>query len=353
MTLDLRIARSNRRVHVFGLAVTVALLRGSLARAADPAKVVGADKCAECHNHKAEAQAWQATTHAKRFRTEPMHQLDAAKEIAKKLGIRRIRRSDRCTTCHYTTQAGRGGRVRAISGVSCESCHGGAREWIKIHNDFGEGVNDPVNETAAHRTQRLAACDAAGMNRKSEIHAIAANCFGCHTVPDEELINVGGHTPGSAFELVAWMSGEIRHNFSAGPKNAASPKGTSPAKHRRVLYVVGRGVDLEYSLRSLAKATKPGTFADSMKARVEAALGELKKIEGAAATDEAKKMIAAIDASALKPGNGEVLTKTADAVGAAVRAFVEKHDGTQLAGLDALLPKPDQYKGKALAEVAP
>ena len=50
------------------------------------------------------------------------------------------------------------------------------------------------------------------MQEKLKVREISA------AVPEERLVNVGGHTAGSAFELVSWSQGEVRHNLqkSAG-----------------------------------------------------------------------------------------------------------------------------------------
>ena len=101
-----------------------------------------------------------------------------------------------------------------------------------------------------------------------QLSAIAANCFGCHTVPDEELINVGGHTPGSAFELVSWSQGMVRHNlwYTEGEQN----KGAS-ANRKRLMFVVGLAVELETALRAVGKATEKKAYAVAMARRAAAA----------------------------------------------------------------------------------
>ena len=61
------------------------------------------------------------------------------------------------------------------------------------------------------------------MNNPHNIYLIARQCYDCHTVPNERLVNVGGHLAGSQdFELVAWSQGMVRHNFlrTGGTTNA-------------------------------------------------------------------------------------------------------------------------------------
>ena len=99
--------------------------------ASDPAKVVGANACAECH--KQEAEAWKATHHFKTFSEMPRKV--AAKQISEKMGLRRIKSESVCLTCHFTVQQ-KNNREEVISGISCKSCHGAAQDWIKVHSGF-------------------------------------------------------------------------------------------------------------------------------------------------------------------------------------------------------------------------
>ena len=92
----------------------------------DPAAVVGPDACGECH--KTSVAAWNLTHHATTFRELPRS--DEAKEITGNLGIKRIKAESDCLTCHFTSGMD-GDRVKPIAGISCESCHGAGRDWIK------------------------------------------------------------------------------------------------------------------------------------------------------------------------------------------------------------------------------
>ena len=99
------------------------------------------------------------------------------------------------------------------------------------------------------------------------------------------------------------------------------------------------------SLRGLAKATADGTYKTSMQARVAAAKGEVDKIV-AAGGDAVKGIggaIGDIKADMAPDQVGDI----PDKVAAAVKKFAEDNDGSNLASIDGLLPKPDQYKGSA------
>src|SRR5262249_421601 len=163
-----------------------------------------------------------------------------------------------------------------------------------------------------------------------------------HTVPEEKLVNVGGHTAGSEFELVSWLQGEVRHNLqqSAGKVNTEA----SPAR-KRMLYVVGRSLDLEYSLRPLAKATQPTHHAASMTKRVQLAKSKIKEINTALKDDDLKQILDSVDGAQLKSNNAAALTQAADKIGSVARKFASSHDGAAFAALDALIPGPEQLKG--------
>jgi hypothetical protein len=292
----------------------------------DPAKVLGAENCAECHAPMVEA--WKLTHHYDTFNS--MHRRPEAKDISTKLGMRRIKDESLCIKCHYTSQAGDDGKPKAISGISCESCHSAGKDWNKVHSN----KDDP---------DRLAKAEKLGMLRPGNYYHVAANCYSCHTVPEEKLVNEGGHKAGSDFELVSWVGGEVRHNMQ---KSAGKVNEETPAPRRRMFYVVGRALDLEYGLRGLAKATKDGPYLDSMNARVKAARGHLEEIQKVANLPELKAMIDAVNPGDLKAGNEAALTKAADAVSENARQLAAKNDGSSLAAVDALIPGADKVKGK-------
>ena len=303
----------------------------------DPAKTVGPAACGECHEDS--VRIWKDTHHAKSFRTMPRS--DKAREIADKLDIKRIKRESICLNCHFTSTIA-GGKERPISGTSCESCHGAGKDWIKVHSDYGGKLVSRATEAAAHRTQRIAASDQAGMIRPARLFTWASNCYQCHTVPEERLVNVGGHPAGSRFELVAWSQGEIRHNvwFSGGKENMlAAPE------QRRVMYVVGRALDLVYALRGVAKATTKDKYAVRMAKRARAARGHLNKIAELMSVPEVETMLAVAKSAKLKLNNGAALTKAAEAIAAEAKKVAQTYDGSTLAALDPLLPSPDTYKG--------
>jgi len=301
----------------------------------DPAKVAGPDACGECH--KSSVAVWKKTKHALTFKELPRRK--EAKKIAKNMDIRRMKAESACLSCHFTS-AQKGAKAKPIAGITCESCHGAGKDWIKKHSDYGGKGVTKQSEPPAHMKSRYKNSEAAGMIRPVRLYKVAANCYGCHTVPNEKLVNVGGHAAGSNFDLVAWSQGEVRHNVWYSKANGEASK-----ERKRMMYIIGKALDLEFALRGLAKATKKATYAVSMAKRANAARTAMKKIADAAGTPE----INAINSAAgvqLKLNNAAKLTAAADKIAAAAEKFAGAHDGSKFAGVDAMIPGPDKYKGK-------
>jgi hypothetical protein len=274
---------------------------------------------------------------------ESLHRLPHAKEIADKLGLQSIKRNDVCTQCHYTKQV-EDGRERVVAGVSCESCHGGARDWVAMHNDYGGPGATKGSESAEHRAKRVAESVAKGMNNPHNIYLIARQCYDCHTVPNEKLVNVGGHLAGSQdFELVSWSQGMVRHNFLRG---GGTTNATLSQDELRVMYVVGVMTDLEYSLRATAAATDKSTFGLTSAKRAARMKKKLLEIQKLANDPLLNAALEAVDTVELRLGNSEAIVAAANTVGKAVNDFAEKAAGKQLTAIDGLVPRPNQYKNQ-------
>ena len=329
-------------------AVGLSLAWDEAAEKESAGRIVGPEtrenNCQSCH--ALEYSAWENTHHFATFKVR--HRSDRAKEIMGKLGQKSMKRSTDCRGCHYTSIL-RKGKVKASWGVSCESCHGPAKDYVNVHNKAG---GDPgaatvkwgdKSESADARNTRLTAAAEKGMLHPKKLYDIARNCFGCHTVPNEMLVNKGGHKSGSDFDLVAWSQGEIRHNFASSPGAPDSPSNrpASPEQLRR-LYVVGAMVDLEVTLENLTKvAEKGGKFHKAMVARANMAR---KKV--AAFADQIPEIAAAlgkvpasIDESTSIPADLLASLKGAST------EFVANNDGSGLGAIDSNIPT--QYKGTA------
>ncbi len=316
-----------------GVCLAGALCAGA---AAEPEAVLGHTDCAECHENS--ALLWEKTRHARSF--NEVHRSDEGRDIASKMEVKRVKgEGSPCLGCHYTVRREDDGSDKPIAGVSCESCHGPGRDWLPRHSEFSG--KEEADETAEEEAQRWADSEAHGMIRPGAILALASNCFGCHVVPDEELINKGGHTAGSDFELVSWTQGEVRHNVWYTDANEV------PGTERlRMLYVLGLAADLEHSLRALAKATAKAEYAVSMAKRVQRARLRLQQLAEAAGLPELDALSGAAASAQLKLNNAAELNGAADAVAAAAAAVAADHDGSRLAAADALIPGPDKYRGE-------
>jgi len=303
----------------------------------DPAEVLGAESCIKCH--ASECQQWKKTPH---FATlEALHRKPEAKAIAKRLGLRSIKRNDVCVKCHYTQQLV-GDRVRVVSGISCESCHGASKNWVKLHNDYGGENITKEMESAEHRVQRRKKSVAAGMNNPANLYLIARQCLACHTAPDERLVNVGEHPAGSKeFELVGWSQGMVRHNFllSDGTINRKSSQ-----TRLRVMFVVGVMADLEASLRATAQATVKAPYGIAAARRAVRLKRKLHAIGEKVDNPHIAQALDAALSAQIKLNNRAALLAAADEVGRAALAFAEDASGDALEPLDTLLPDAEQYK---------
>jgi cytochrome c554/c'-like protein len=337
--------------------VAAAALVSSVAASAQPtdeageetraARIVGPEtaenNCASCH--VLEAQAWRATRHFLGF--EDRHRTDRAKEILRNLGERSMKRgtvTNLCRQCHYTSVPLRG-RVEPAWGVSCESCHAPARDWIKLHDvpggdpaaaaiDWGTGKAESPGQRAA----RLGAAAARGMVHSEMIDQLAQGCLGCHAVPNEKLVNDGNHKAGSDFDLVAWSQGEVRHNFASSPGAPDRPTNApaSPEQRRR-LYVVGALADLEFSLRNLAGVTqRGGTFHLAMIERVNRLRERIERMLAAVEIPEVAAVIKQLPATI--GASTAIGSDLPEKLHQASRLFVSAYDSTTLAPIDQLIP---------------
>jgi hypothetical protein len=263
-----------------------------------------------------------------------------ANEIAERMGVQRIRSESLCLNCHYTVQQ-KENRTQPIAGISCESCHGAGEDWIKVHSQFS-GKTEKT-ETKAEAEARLKLSDSKGMIRPSSVYQLAKNCYSCHVVPQEDLVNKGGHPAGSPFELVSWSQGEVRHNtwHSKGKQNVPAS-----AARKRMLYLVGLGVELETGLRAVSRATARRLYAFQMAKRVDRVRKQLAAAAKAAPdVPEIPKMVEYAYSAGLKLNNERFLTAAADGVSKLLESITGRYDGSTMAGLDSLIPGPEKLKG--------
>jgi hypothetical protein len=302
-----------------------------------PEKVLGVESCAKCHD--SEIEVWRHTPHHHTFRD--LHRLPEAKAIAQRMGTDSIKQDTTCVQCHYTRQ-GSAARVKAVSGVSCESCHGAARDWIALHHDYGGPHATRDQESPQHRQARVAASVKAGMRNPHNLYLIARSCFQCHTTPHEALVNVGGHVPGSLdFELVAWSQGSVRHNFV---RTNGKQNDLADIDRLRVMFVAGVMTDLEFSLRATALSTQKAHFGITSAKRANTRKKQLEQIQARVRHPLVQQVVDAVSGVRLTLNNKDELLSAADQVSELTYRFAEAADGSQLSAVDSMLPSPQQYK---------
>lgn len=304
----------------------------------DPKKVITAEGCVKCH---AQADAvWKQTPHFRTFDT--LHRRPEAKAIAQRMGIGSIKRGDVCIKCHYTQIEKSPGKLKPVAGVSCESCHGAGKDWVPVHNDYGGPTATKAQETAAHAKMRLEKAIELGMRNPSNLYLMAKSCLGCHTVPNEELVNIGGHSAGSlSFEFVSWSQGTLRHNFARtnGQSNAES----SPER-KRVMWIAGLIADLEFSTRATGKATTKQKYGLTVAKRAADSALRLYQVQQEIKHPEIEKALVAFSKADLKINNTKQLAEIADQISVAGYNFAANADGTGMEAVDKLIPQTNQYK---------
>lgn len=303
----------------------------------DPAKVLTSDACAKCHG--SEVAVWKTTPHFQTFKE--LSRNPQAQVICDNMGIRSPKRSNICIDCHFTMKE-IDGKAKAVSGISCESCHGASQDWLELHNDYGGPTATAESETEAHRQKRLKLSAKYGMNNTRDLYSIAMNCYSCHMVPNEELVNKGGHLAGTKeFELVRYSQGRVRHNFlrSDGAVNAQADQ-----NRLRVMYVVGLIADLEFSTRATAIATEKSRYGLNVAQRAAASAVKLNNLQKKLNNEFVQKVLDSFATAKLETNNYDALNSTADAIQAAGREFSRVHNGSEFQVVDELLPSPDDYK---------
>ena len=305
----------------------------------DPTKVITAEACASCHAN--EVAVWKTTPHYRTF--EELSRRPQAKQICRNMGVRSPKRSNLCISCHYTVKH-KNGKDRPVSGISCESCHGAAKDWLTEHNNYGSPTATKSSESPAMRDQRLAKSAELGMRNTRNLYDIASSCHNCHTVPNEKLVNVGGHRAATEkFELVAYSQGLMRHNFLRG-NNTTNVQ--SSRERLRVMYVVGLIADLEYSTRATALATQKSVYGLTVAGRAAKKAKQLYELQQQLDDPVLQKVLVAFAGAELKINNRSELTGIADQIRQAGTEFAVK-DGSGLEVVDPLLPSQDNFVWQA------
>jgi hypothetical protein len=184
---------------IAGLLCGLATARGE----DSPAKFLGANSCASssCHGGGGAQQDQFLTWSLKDFHSQrPPATLTTArsKQLSEALGVKDPTTDERCTVCHAPLQEvpeeSQGGQFKASEGVSCESCHGPAENWLRAHTRH--------DYTRADRT-------AAGMRDLQNLYVRANTCVACHQTVAQPLLEAGH--PELRFELDGQSVAEPKH----------------------------------------------------------------------------------------------------------------------------------------------
>jgi Cytochrome c554 and c-prime len=320
----------------------------------DPARVMGAKACIRCH--RSEYVAWLKTVHAG---SDRQLKTAAAAKYAKEMGIANgdILKNSICVACHATPQKSEAGTVAAAGGVSCESCHGpsgGDPGWLNRHAVYGLEGTRREQESAAHRSARIAYCRKQGKIGPEDLYSLAKRCLQCHLIGNEKLVKAGHKLSNVSFDFGSWANGEVRHNFHLDQsKNAdASTLWMNPVggakrtaeERRRQMYVVGILAGLETSLRIRADAKDAG-FVGQAAGLIGPVQGQLAAINAVAGTPETKQvfdMLTPMLGRLFTPqaGDGKYYNEQADKVARAGKDFLAKRDMSKLKALDSMIPQP-------------
>ena len=185
---------------VAGLVWSFALTGGA---AETPAKFLGANSCASssCHGGGGAKQNQFLVWSLKDFHSQrPPATLATAraKQIADALAIKDPATDVRCTACHaplnLVPEKLHGENFKASEGVSCESCHGPAENWLRSHTR--------KDYTHADRTS-------AGMRDLKNLYVRANTCVACHQNVDNDILKAGH--PELIFELDGQSAAEPKH----------------------------------------------------------------------------------------------------------------------------------------------
>lgn len=134
---------------------------------------------------------WQQDPHAGAYRTLLS---DTSKRMATRLGIGPAHEAPACLACHsdYLPEAQRGPRFQLSDGVGCESCHGGAEQWLSSHTE-----RDATHQANLDR----------GMTPLADAAVRAELCSSCHVGDSERFAGhdiMGAGHPRLQFELATY-----------------------------------------------------------------------------------------------------------------------------------------------------
>lgn len=181
------------RLPIVGLFVVAVSVVAASPAAAQTGKVLGPNKCVNCHEHERE-KLWASGGEATKVRElfpdrgfqaghiNSLKQLESPKAagFAKAIGLADVYDpKGRCVTCHAVD-------LDATNGVSCESCHGPAGGYVDLHQTKG-----------AYRQ----AVGAGMLDTVGRPQVWAQQCLSCHVKNLPAAMVAAGHPSGEKFDL--------------------------------------------------------------------------------------------------------------------------------------------------------
>jgi hypothetical protein len=248
-------------------------------------KVLGASTCAStgCHGGGGQNQNQFYVWSLRDFHSQrPFATLTTArsKQIADSLHIKDPANESRCTSCHAplseVPEVRRGEAFKVSEGVSCESCHGAAENWLRAHTRS--------DWTHADRTF-------AGMRDLRNLYVRANICVACHQTVETPLLKAGH--PELIFELDGQSVAQPKHWREATSWSGAQT------------WMVGQAVALREMSWQLARE---GTQDEKLVSRWRALLWLLQKLDGLIVEFPTLKELSAEPS----PGNVSAALKASD-----------------------------------------
>jgi hypothetical protein len=169
---------------------------------AQPRAAVGPGKCIDCHQHR-DAKLWaekQDGDGKGKRHLNSINQLEDSRAAGwgRRIGLNDVYDAKgACVQCHATVVGG-----SPDFGVSCESCHGGGRDYLKPHQDKG------AYQTAVSLGMR-------DIIRKPD--PWVRQCIGCHVLSGNQAFAAlvdAGHPSGGQFDVGAKF-GTIALHFTS------------------------------------------------------------------------------------------------------------------------------------------
>ncbi len=157
------------------------------------------------------------------------------------LGISHPEAAEKCLACHALdiSEKQKGRTFDLTDGVSCESCHGPASNWLGTHTTKGWTYEQSLN---------------AGMYNTRDLIKRSDKCLSCHLGTKEKVVDhemlAAGH-PDLYFELDSFEA--------VMPRHWKSPPENDKWTELRTL-VVGQAVQLRQGLRRLAFRTSGNSW---------------------------------------------------------------------------------------------